>query len=177
MPGQLFTHYFLTEGIKATPEWRASADRSETFARFRNDLLHVFTGFSGFQNPNEAVTEQNLIRPILELLGWVDYLPQQGASRNEDIPDQLLFADRESAMRAAARNKPDNRFRDALAVQESKRFGRALDARDQDGQTKPGTPHGQILRYLSTAEIVSDNRIRWGILTNGGVSRIIHGTG
>ena len=172
MPGQLFTHYFLTEGIKATPEWRASADRSETFARFRNDLLHVFTGFSGFQNPNEAVTEQNLIRPILELLGWVDYLPQQGASRNEDIPDQLLFADRESAMRAAARNKPDNRFRDALAVQESKRFGRALDARDQDGQTKPGTPHGQILRYLSTAEIVSDNRIRWGILTNGGVWRL-----
>ena len=24
MPGQLFTHYFLTEGIKATPEWQAS---------------------------------------------------------------------------------------------------------------------------------------------------------
>ena len=172
MSGQLFTHYFLTEGIKATPEWKAAVDRSETFVNFRNDLLHVFTGFSRFQYPNEAVTEQNLIRPILELLGWVDYLPQQGASHNEDIPDHLLFADRESVMRAAAKNKPDDRFRDALAVQESKRFGRALDTRDQDVQTKSGTPHGQILRYLSTAEIVSDNRIRWGILTNGGVWRL-----
>ena len=172
MPGQLFTHYFLTDGIKSTPEWKASVDRSETFAKFRKDLLHVYTGFSRFQEPNEAVTEQNLIRPILELLGWVDYLPQQGASRNEDIPDHLLFPDRESVLRAAAKNRPDDRFRDALAVEESKRFGRALDARDQDGQTKAGTPHGQILRYLSTAEIVSDNRIRWGILTNGGVWRL-----
>ena len=172
MLGQLFTHYFLTDGIKATPEWNASVDRSETFAKFRNDLLDVYTGFTRFQEPNEAVTEQNLIRPILELLGWVDYLPQQGASRNEDIPDHLLFAGRESMMRAATKTKPDDRFRDALAVEESKRFGRALDARDQDGRTKAGTPHGQILRYLSTAEIVSDNRIRWGILTNGGVWRL-----
>ena len=31
MPGHLFTEYFLTEGIRATPEWResvASADGS-----------------------------------------------------------------------------------------------------------------------------------------------------
>ena len=172
MPGQLFTHYFLTDGIKSTPEWRTYVDQSETFAKFRTDIRHLYDSFSGYEEPNEAVTEQNLIRPILELLGWVDYLPQQGASRNEDIPDHLLFADRESVMRAAAKKKPHDRFRDALAVEESKRFGRALDARDQDGQTKAGTPHGQILRYLSTAEIVSDNRIRWGILTNGGVWRL-----
>ena len=172
MPGQLFTHYFLSDGIKATLEWKESVDHSETFAEFRNELLHVYTGFRGFQEPNEAVTEQNLIRPVLELLGWADYLPQQGASRNEDIPDHLLFADRESARRAATRRKPDERFRDALAVQESKRFGRVLDARDTHGRSKAGTPHGQILRYLSTAEIVSENRIRWGILTNGGVWRL-----
>ena len=34
------------------------------------------------------------------------------------------------------------------------------------------TPHGQILRYLSTAETASDGRIRWGILTDGGVWRL-----
>ncbi|MCY3777035.1 MAG: restriction endonuclease, partial [Candidatus Aminicenantes bacterium] len=172
MSGQLFTHYFLTDGIKVTPEWKASVDQSETFGKFGDALLCLYTGFSGFQEPNEAVTEQNLIRPILELLGWIDYLPQQGASRNEDIPDHLLFAGAKSKLRAAAKKRPDDRFRDALAVEESKRFGRALDARDQVGQMKAGTPHGQILRYLSTAEIVSDNRIRWGILTNGGVWRL-----
>ena len=26
MPGQLFTQYFLTDGVKATPEWKASVD-------------------------------------------------------------------------------------------------------------------------------------------------------
>ena len=172
MLGHLFTHYFLTDGIQATPEWKASISQPKAFAKFRNDILHVYKGFSGFQEPNEAVTEQKLIRPILELLGWVDYLPQQGASRNEDIPDHLLFEDADSAKRAAEKKTPGDRFRDAMAVEESKRFGFALDARDQDGKTKTGTPHGQILRYLATAEIVSDSRIRWGILTNGGVWRL-----
>ena len=113
-----------------------------------------------------------MIRPVLELLGWTDYLPQQGASRNKDIPDHLLFADADAKQRAAAKKKPRDRYLDALVVEESKRFGLALDARDKDGQTMAGTPHGQILRYLSTAEIESDGRIRWGILTNGRVWRL-----
>ena len=35
MTGQLFTHYFLTDGIKATAEWQASVDQPEAFAAFR----------------------------------------------------------------------------------------------------------------------------------------------
>ena len=57
-------------------------------------------------------------------------------------------------------------------VEESKRFGLALDARDENDKAVSGTPHGQILRYLSTAEIESGGGIRWGILTNGGVWRL-----
>ena len=172
MPGRLFTQYFLTDGIKTTVEWNASLSQPEAFAQFKDDLRLRYEAVSGFQDPNEAVTEQKLVRPILELLGWVDSLPQQGASRNEDIPDHLLFEDAESARRAAAKKMPGDRYRDALAVEESKRFGFSLDARDQDGATPARTPHGQILRYLSTAEIESDNRIRWGILTNGKVWRL-----
>ena len=172
MPGRLFTQYFLTDGIKTTVEWNASLAQPEAFARFKDDLLRRYETVKGFQDPNEAVTEQKLILPILKLLGWVDSLPQQGASRNEDIPDHLLFEDAESARRAAAKKMPGDRYRDALAVEESKRFGLALDSRDQDGKTPARTPHGQILRYLSTAEIESDNRIRWGILTNGKVWRL-----
>ena len=57
-------------------------------------------------------------------------------------------------------------------MEESKRFGLPLDARDADGRGRSRTPHGQILRYLSTADVESDSRIRWGILTNGGVWRL-----
>ena len=113
-----------------------------------------------------------MIRPVLDLLGWTDYLPQQGAARNEDIPDHLLFVDVAAKRRAATQKKPESRYQDALVVQESKRFGLTLDAHDKDDKIRSGTPHGQILRYLSTAETASEGRIRWGILTNGGVWRL-----
>ena len=109
---------------------------------------------------------------MLELLGWTDYLPQQGAARNEDIPDLLLFPDAGSKKRAIARGSAEERYRDAIVVEESKRFGLPLDARDADDGHRSRTPHGQILRYLSTAEVESESRIRWGILTNGGVWRL-----
>ena len=172
MPGQLFTHYFLTDGITATPEWQASLDQPEAFAAFRDGVRQRYEALSLSADPNEAVTEQDLIRPVLDLLGWTDYLPQQGSVRNEDIPDHLLFADAGSKQRATAKRKPRDRYRDALVVEESKRFGLALDIRDENDKTVSGTPHGQILRYLSTAEVESDGGIRWGILTNGGVWRL-----
>ena len=172
MPGHLFASYFLTEGIRDTPEWKAAAARPEAFAAFRDGVRRRYDALSGSADPNEAVTEQELIRPVLELLGWDDYLPQQGAARNEDIPDLLLFPDAGSKERASARIRPEERFRDAIVVEESKRFGLPLDARDEDGRGRSRTPHGQILRYLSTADVESDSRIRWGILTNGGVWRL-----
>ena len=62
--------------------------------------------------------------------------------------------------------------RTPLVVQESKRFGLPLDARDTDGRRGSRTPHGQILRYLSTAERDTDGDLHWGFLTNGGVWRL-----
>ena len=172
MPGQLFTHYFLTDGIKATPEWQASVDQLEAFAAFRDGVAQHHDALSRSREPNEAATEQDLIRPVLELLGWADYLPQQGVARNEDIPDHLLFADADAKQRAAAERNAGDRFRYAAVVEESKRFGLALDSRDRKDRAQRGTPHGQILRYLATAEIESEGRIRWGILTNGSVWRL-----
>ncbi len=172
MTGQLFTQYFLTDGIKATAEWDAVAARPEAFAAFEDGVRARYQTLSGFQDPAEAATEQELIHPVLELLGWVDYLPQQGTARNEDIPDLLLFADADSKARATARRRGNDRFRDAAVVGESKRLGLRFDARDGVGRVRTSTPHGQILRYLTTADSVSDGRIRWGILTDGGVWRL-----
>ena len=172
MPGQLFTQYFLTDGIRHTPEWRASVARPQAFTAFAGAVAKRFEAFSRYDSPNESVTEQDLIRPVLALLGWVHNLPQQGAARNEDIPDHLLFADAESKARAAGRGNSEERYRDALLIEESKRFGLPLDTRDATDKARSGTPHGQIRRYLSTADSVTDGRLRWGILTNGGVWRL-----
>ena len=172
MTGQLFTHYFLTDGIRATPEWEASAADPETFAAFRESLLHHYETLARAADPNEAVTEQDLIRPVLELLGWADYLPQQRTAGNEDIPDHLLFADTGSKERASAERNAGARSGHAIAVEESKRFGLPLDERDREAGFHARSPHSQILRYLATAEIESESRLRWGVLTNGRVWRL-----
>ena len=172
MPGQLFTEYFLTDGIRATAEWRDCLSKPQAFTAFKEALSARIAWFTQFASPNESLTEQDLVRPALDLLGWADYLPQQGTERNEDIPDHLLFADADSKLKAAVRANSQDRYLDALVIEESKRSGLPLDSRDLADKVQNGTPHGQILRYLSTAETVSDGRIRWGILTNGGVWRL-----
>ena len=192
MPGRLFTDYFLTEGITTTGRWLAS---DTALDEFRRAAAEAYERLEGYDRPNEALTEQELIIPVLELLGWTDHLPQQGASRSEDIPDNLLFTDTESKDHAAALPSAE-RYRQAAVVQESKRFDLPLDVSGTDPRPRrpkgnmlfempgdygeddadPGQgarkPHTQILRYLSTAEIESDGRLRWGVLTNGRVWRI-----
>ena len=171
MPGQLFTNYFLEEGILHTAAWQESLSQPAGFDAFRAQARALLENAATFHTINEASTEQELIRPLFELLGWADYLPQQGSDRNEDIPDHLLFADSASKARAAAKPGP-NRYPDALAVSESKRFNLPLDARDRDDRGPTTSPHAQLLRYLATADINSDGRIRWGILTNGRIWRL-----
>ena len=169
MPGQLFTSYFLTEGIKTTPEWEALTGQVADPA---NRLQHVYAEFSKYNQPNEATTEDDLIIPVLEILGWTDHLPQQGSGRNEDIPDYLLFVDQAAKARAAAKPTAEQRYQDALVVVENKRFGLQLDRRDKIDRVQSSTPHSQILHYLSVADTVSDGNIRWGILTNGSLWRL-----
>ena len=172
MSGRLFTDYFLTDGIKETDEWKSSVEDVEAFATFMDGVGQRYEALCRSGDPNEAVTEQELIRPVLELLGWTHYLPQQGSALNEDIPDHLLFADSESKDHATAERNPKHRFRHATVVQESKRFGLPLDRREEDDDVRVRTPHGQILRYLLTADIESEANIRWGVLTNGKVWRL-----
>ena len=172
MPGQLFTQYFLTDGIKATPEWKRCVAEPEAFSAFHKAAGQRLGEFSYGKPLHEATTEQELVRPLLEALGWQDYLPQQGSSGNEDIPDHLLFADAEAKARAITQQNSHARFRNALVVQESKRLGLPLDVRDTGDRASRNTPHGQILRYLETAHGASDGCIRWGILTNGAVWRL-----
>ena len=169
MLGQLFTSYFLTEGIETTPEWEIlNGQEAELATRLR----HVYAEFSKYNQPNEATTEDDLIIPVLELLGWTDHLPQQGSGQNEGTPDYLLFADDGAKARAAARPATEQRYQDALVVVENKRFGLHLDRRDKTDRVRAGTPHSQILHYLSEADTASNGNIRWGILTNGSQWRL-----
>jgi len=161
---QLFTSYYLEEDILHTTAWQESLSQPADLDAFRTQTLTLLERATNFHTINEASTEMELIRPHFKLLGWNHYLPQQGSDFNRDIPDHLLFGDTESKDHAV--NKPATAacYPDTIAITEIKRFRLLLDTREGK---QTGSFHGQILRFLATADINSDGRIRWGILTNG----------
>ena len=167
MPGHLFTEYFLTDGIRATPERQS---QRPAFAAFRDAARRLFQDFAAYHEPNETQTEQELIRPLLQLLGWTDDISQPTAPGGEDRPDLLLYQDTQAKARATS--SETSPYLKALAVAELKPFRRQLDTRGPGKGTQASSPHAQILRYLRSADTVTDGNLRWGILTNGAVWRL-----
>jgi hypothetical protein len=166
--GQLFTQDFLLHGIRETPVWKALDDSA--VAAFVDQLRAVFHGYSGESVLNEAITEDEIILKVLGLLDWQElYLRQATTSgaRREDVPDLLLFPDANAKRAALKEKRDDRRYRQGIAILESKRWLRPLDRGEATDHLDPGTPSNQILRYLSSAEVASDRAVRWGILTNG----------
>ena len=166
--GGLFSRYFLDTGIRTTSAWNVLQQTG--FDVFAVEVRTRMAEFHAAADPNEAVTEERLIFPVLRLLGW-DLLPQQGTNRREDIPDALLFADAKALRQAMGFRRPPDRFRHATIVHESKRWELSLDrATDANGRT----PASQALRYLRLAEELSHGEVRWALLTNGRLWRLYY---
>lgn len=177
MQGQLFTTDFLLRGICETDAWRALSDAD--LDAFIAGLKAQYATFAADSALNEAQTEDALIAPVLDLLGWEGAWISQvnlSLSGREDVPDFLLFADQ--AARERAYKVPDSaRVRHGIALMEAKRWLRALD-RSEDAATGNrkqrdfGAPSSQMLRYLSRADVMSDRAVKWGILSNGAIWRL-----
>ena len=173
MQGQLFSQDFLRRGIVETEPWQALDEAS--FERFESSLRDIYGPFSSGSVLDEAQTEQLVIERVLRELGWADdYLPQVNLSgrRREDVPDVLLFADAAAKARALDENRDERRFRHGIALLEAKRWLRPLDRGDAEEAWDPGAPSSQMLRYLSRADLVSDGKVKWGVLSNGAVWRL-----
>ena len=146
--------------------------------RIRNletTLSDLFYHFPKDGYPNESQTEDDLIRPVLESLGWTASLRQQNLSAHghKDIPDGLLFADSSVKERANSFSEEWKRYELGLVVVESKRWLRSLDRRlgQQGEKTAPST---QMLRYLRRVDDLTTGKLRWGILTNGAHWRLYY---
>jgi hypothetical protein len=178
MQGQLFSSDFLLRGIAETAAWQA-LPASELDA-FQAALNAHFVRFTADSTLNEAQTEDELVEPIIDLLGWQDAWISQvnlSPSGREDVPDFLLLPSPEAKTRALAVTD-DQRPRHGIALLEAKRWLRPLDRREDGGGKNArkrldfGTPSSQMLRYLSRADVMSDRAVKWGILTNGATWRL-----
>jgi hypothetical protein len=169
--GSLFTSDFLTDTIRDVSQW-AALSNSE-IDDFAAQLRACFDGFPVSQTPNESQTEDDLIWPILNALGWHDSLRQQNLSAKgrEDVPDGLLFEDAKTKGQANSHPEEWKRYAFGHAVVESKRWARPLDRRSgkRGEETAPST---QMLRYLRRIDDVTSGKLRWGILTNGSKWRL-----
>ena len=164
--GGLFSGDFLGTAITESDDWQAF-DEAALYA-LEAGLNDIFARFPTGGSPNESQTEDDLIWPVLEQLGWTEWLRQQNLSAKGmvDVPDGLLFADAESKDRANGFLEEWRRYEFGLAIVESKRWGRPLDR--GSAQTGEATaPSTQMLRYLRRADDLTNGRLRWGILTNG----------
>lgn len=171
--GTLFSGDFLQESIVELADWQAFDEVSA--ATLEGELRAILDRFPIDQTPNESQTEDDLIWPVLECLGWAASLRQQNLSPRgrEDVPDGLLFADDAAKDHANGFAEEWKRYEFGLAVVESKRWLRPLDRRSgrRGEETAPST---QMLRYLRRVDDLTTGKLRWGILTNGSRWRLYY---
>ena len=171
--GTLFADDFLRGSIELFEDWQELND--EVLNGLESELHSLFERFPTGGSPNESQTEDDLIWPVLDRLGWRAGLRQQNLSQRgrEDVPDGLLFADDATKQRANGLAEEWRRYEFGLAVVESKRWLRPLDRRS--GHHGEGTaPSTQMLRYVRRVDDLTTGRLRWGILTNGAHWRLYY---
>jgi hypothetical protein len=162
----LFSSHYLTTRLPGHPEW--TADPRATFETVRA-LWHKAQQYG--QHWNEAQTEQEFVRPVLEALGWAFVVqPKAGDQGRITRPDYALFehqAARDEAYPYLGKDDPF--YSRALVIAEAKYWGRPLSHKDRSGRNtwKVGSnPSHQMVSYLV------GTHVPWGILTNGQIWRL-----
>ena len=171
--GHLFSSDFLQDSIRQLFDWTFVDDRA--IETLRTDLTRIFTQFPAAQSPNESQTEDDLIWPVLDRLGWTVTLRQQNLAPRgrEDVPDGLLFKDAVTKAKANTFREEWRRYEHGLAIVESKRWQRPLDRRS-GRRGEEIAPSTQMLRYLRRVDDLTSGQLRWGVLTNGGRWRLYY---
>ncbi len=139
--GSLFAEAFLRESITGMSEWQDLEEQE--IDRLEEEITDIFAAFPTGQETNESQTEDDLIWPVLDRLGWREYLRQQNLSTHGrvDVPDGLLFADNAAKGRANRFAEEWKRYEHGLVVVESKRWLRPLERRSgrHGEETAPST--------------------------------------
>ena len=167
MSNTLFSQSFLEAGLQETDEYQQISPQA--LSHFGQDLRRPYNALvNNYPDPNEAQTEDVLIRPVLEKLGW-NYLPQQPIPISGKVPDYMLFGSQEDQTAFLAGGDVSIY---PLAPAEAKAWEFNL---DQGSGVQ--SPNGQIQEYLRQFWLSTSGRVKWGILTNGETWRLYRAIG
>ncbi|GAB4405976.1 MAG: hypothetical protein Kow00123_18450 [Anaerolineales bacterium] len=161
----LFSNHYLETRLSGMPEW--AEDPRPVFDAVRA-LWQKARQHGG--SWNEAQTEDEFVKPVLDLLGWA-YIPQAKSLKagKTSRPDYALFRDAATRDEAYAYQGQDDAFYSRVAaIAEAKYWERPLSQKDSERREtwKVGNPSHQMVSYLV------GTRAPWGILTNGRVWRL-----
>ena len=164
----LFSNYYLDSLIVGQPQWAQTPNIESDYAAIKARFDAIAPNTERF---NEARTEHEFIRPVLNQLGHVfEVQPSLQTSQGTKRPDYAFFASRDAHNDAQPHINTNQFFKTALAVGDAKKWSLNLDHRAQ-GSGDPfnnQNPNYQIDFYIRNAD--KD----WGILTNGGQWRLYH---
>lgn len=161
----LFADNYLRSRMSDLADWRETPGLDDVFEAIKK--LYGETR-EALADSNEAQTEADFIRPILDLL-WVDdgkcwdvqvHIPALGERGKH--PDYAFFRTAADRSAAGPRKGTQEYFRDVPCLGDAKGWSISLD-KDRAGG---GTPSAQMSEYLYRS------RVRWGILTNGQLWRL-----
>jgi len=162
---QLFSDHYLDVVLPMLPQWQS---QRENAVRLLAEVQRIFADF--VPSTNEAQTEHEFIRPVLEALGHTfEVQPALHTPGNVKRPDYIFY--RDAAALAANKNTVlnDANLSGALAVGEVKYWERPLDRAITTGDPFDNkNPGYQISFYMQ------HTGLPWGILTNGRIWRLYH---
>jgi hypothetical protein len=164
----LFSDHYLDATLPARSDWRDLADEAGPAMEEVSGLLDSFT-----PSENEAQLEEELVRPILRLLGHsFEVQPALATPEGAKRPDYVLYRDTSSVAANKGKTLTDELLKGrAFAVADAKYWERPLDVSLKGGTRNAFSnknPSYQISFY------VQHSGTEWGVLTNGRLWRLYH---
>lgn len=171
---RLFSDHFLDQLLPEADPWKQHWQQLQIEAApIMESLKQRFSAFSPTDATNEAQTEQEWIRPVLQELGhsFEVQAPLRVPGNKVQHPDYVFY--RDEAQRLANRNRiidEDAGQQGAFAVGDAKRWERSLDhmGASREGDEDNRNPAFQIFYYML------HSGLPWGILSNGRRWRLYH---
>lgn len=144
----LFSDHYLNATLPARPDWKALADEARP-------AMNEIAGFLDPYTPskNEAQVEEDLVRPILRLLGHTfEVQPALASPEGTKRPDYVLYDDARSVAANKGKTLTDELLKgNAFAIADAKYWGRPLDVSLKGGRRDAFSNKIRATRSLSTS--------------------------
>ncbi len=160
----IWSEEFLAEELAQTPEYQKLLPGSPEFSAFLNAVRTACADMMSVKGPNETITIERAIRPVLTALGWPNPI-EKAHITSRDEADLVLYAS-ETEREAALTLPEPGRVKRAVGLVECKQWGRDFDARNTGGRAGESGAE-QVRRYLVNAGTDSEGGLAWAIITNG----------